>query len=198
MVRVLSAAHTIAQSIDNSYGNLLGCTRFYLINKILFCNLGRIIHSQIVPDDGFQEEQELLFLFPVCKFYACNRCLFGIQPSFPALLHQLLITLMFFTFRLLLPKCFCRGDSQTDCDTKIICTAFGIHFPFPFFGIVRSAFQPGKTADQSSGTSSNRTSVAEGIAEIQISFLLHWRICASSLEIALENSSLAFPTCFSK
>ena len=56
MVRVLSAAHTIAQSIDNSYGNLLGCARFYLINKILFCDFGRIIHSQIVPDECIQEE----------------------------------------------------------------------------------------------------------------------------------------------
>ena len=87
MVRVLSAAHTIAQSIDNSYGNLLGCARFYLINKILFCDFGRIIHSQIVPDECIQEEKELLFLSPVCKFYACNRCLFGIQPSFLGLLH---------------------------------------------------------------------------------------------------------------
>ena len=101
MVHVLSAAHTIAQSIDNSYGNLLGCARFYLINKILFRDIGSNLHSQIVPDDGFQKEKELLFLSPVCKFYACNRCLFGIQPSFPALLHQLLIMLPFFLFGLL-------------------------------------------------------------------------------------------------
>ena len=81
MVRVLSAAHTIAQSIDNSYGNLLSCVRFYLINKILFCNVGRIIYSQIVPDDGFQEEKEVLFPSFVCKCYALNSCLFGIRPS---------------------------------------------------------------------------------------------------------------------
>ena len=117
MVRVLSAVHTIAQSIDNSYGNRLGCARFYLINKILFSDFGRIIHSQIVPDQGVQKEKEVLFLSLVCKFYACNRCLFGIQPSFPALLHQLLITLMFFLFRLLLPQGFRRGQSQTDCES---------------------------------------------------------------------------------
>ena len=78
MVRVLSAAHTIAQSIDNSYGNLLGCARFYLINKILFRDIGSNLHSQIVPDQGVQKEKEILFLSLVCKCYAINGCLFGI------------------------------------------------------------------------------------------------------------------------
>ena len=78
MVCVLSAAHTIALIFGNSYGNLLSCARFYLINKISFCRFGRIIHSQIVPDDGFQEEKEVLFLSLVCKCYAINSCLFAI------------------------------------------------------------------------------------------------------------------------
>lgn len=103
MVYALSAAHTIAQSIDNSYGNLLGCARFYLINKILFCNLGRIIHSQIVPDQGIQKEKEVLFLSLVCKLYACNCCLFGIPPSSLVLLYQLVLMISLFHFGLLLP-----------------------------------------------------------------------------------------------
>ena len=78
VVHPLSAAHTIAQSIDNSYGNLLSCARFYLINKNLFCQFGRIIHSQIVPDQGVQKEKEILFLAFICKCYAINGCLFGI------------------------------------------------------------------------------------------------------------------------
>ena len=78
MVRVLSAAHTIAQSIDNSYGNILSCARFYLINKNLFCWFGSNLHSQIVPDQGVQKEKEFLFLSLVCKCYAINGCLFGI------------------------------------------------------------------------------------------------------------------------
>ena len=117
MVRDLSAAHTIALSYGNSYGFFLGCTRFYLINKILFCDFGRIIHSQIVPNQGVQEEKEVLFLSPVCKFYACNRCLFGIQPSFLVSLHQLMLGILFFHFGMLLPKCFRCGNSQTDCDS---------------------------------------------------------------------------------
>ena len=78
VVRALLVAHTIAQSIDNSYGNLLSCARFYLINKNLFCWFGRIIHRQIVPNECIQEAKEVLFLSFVCKFYAINGCLFGI------------------------------------------------------------------------------------------------------------------------
>jgi hypothetical protein len=103
VVHVLSAAHTIAQSIDNSYGNFLSCARFYLINKILFRDIGSNLHSQIVPDDGFQKEKEVLFLSLVCKFYACNGCLFGIPPSSLGLLHRLMLITAFFHFGLLLP-----------------------------------------------------------------------------------------------
>ena len=103
MVHVLSAAHTIALSYGNSYGNLLGCARFYLINKILFRDFGRIIHSQIVPDECIQEEKEVLFLSLVCKFYAGNGCLFGIPPSSLGLLHRLMLITAFFHFGLLLP-----------------------------------------------------------------------------------------------
>ena len=81
MVRVLSAAHTIALIFGNSYDFFLSCSRFYLINKILFCDFGRIIHSQIVPDECIQEEKEVLFLSLICKCYALNGCLFGIRPS---------------------------------------------------------------------------------------------------------------------
>ena len=81
MVCVLSAAHTIALIFGNSYDFFLSCARFYLINKILFCRFGRIIHSQIVPDDCIQEEKKVLFLSLVCKCYALNSCLFGIRPS---------------------------------------------------------------------------------------------------------------------
>ena len=117
MVCVLSAAHTIALIFGNSYGFFLGRSRFYLINKNLFCDFGRIIHSQIVTDDGFQEEQELLFLSPVCKFYACNRGLFGIQQSFLGLLHQLMFVILIFLFVLPFTLSFNSGDSQAYCDT---------------------------------------------------------------------------------
>ena len=76
------AAHTIAQSFGNSYGNFLSRPRFYLINKITFCQFGRIIHSQIVPDKYVQEEKKVIFLSSICKTNAFDSYLFAICSSF--------------------------------------------------------------------------------------------------------------------
>ena len=76
------AAHTIAQSVDNSYGNLLSRTRFYLTNKSFRCWLGRIICGQIVPDNGLQEDEEIILLSLIGKCDALCGYLFGIMISF--------------------------------------------------------------------------------------------------------------------
>jgi hypothetical protein len=75
------AAHTIAQSVGNSYGNLLSRTRFYLTNKSFRCWLGRIICGQIVPDNGLQEDEEIILLSLIGKCDTFYGYLFGILIS---------------------------------------------------------------------------------------------------------------------
>ena len=117
MVCVLSAAHTIALIFGNSYDFFLSCTRFYLINKILFCDFGRILHSQIVPDDGFQEEKEVLFLSFVCNVTLLTVAFLAFDHPLFGLLHHLILTVVFFCFSLLFPQGFRRGDRQAQGDT---------------------------------------------------------------------------------
>lgn len=76
------AAHTIAQSVNNSYGNLLSRTRFNLTNKSFRCWLGRIICGQIVPDNGLQEYEEFILLSLIGKCDTLCGYLFGISISF--------------------------------------------------------------------------------------------------------------------
>ena len=79
---VVWAAHTIAQSVVNSYENPLSRPRFYLTNKSFLRQLGKIIHGQIVPDEGFQEEKEIILISLICKCDALDCYLFDILIPF--------------------------------------------------------------------------------------------------------------------
>ena len=160
--------------------------RIYLLDKIRFRCCRRIIHRQVIPDNGFEEGLEIRVLPHIGKCDTYNRILLCDRHY----LHK-----------------NCRRQISLPPRVNNLHSAHGLTVVLLPFGtvVLRGAVlygavvnDIGQPSSQICRVSSQTTKIRLGIMEIQNSFFEVFFIRSCSCKMALPNFSLTLPACFSR